>query len=111
MPYNASVWSNKTSTKVQSCGASAEVEKLERVQQAVDFMSDYNIPIALHTDVLRWVRFYHGHQAQNVKKKDLLAQLPGAIQRQMVSCIFGEVCLRVCGTHDVQTHVPTDSYT
>ena len=50
-------------------------------------------------------------QAQNVKKKDLLAQLPGAIQRQMVFCIFGEVCLRVCGAHDVQTHVPTDSYT
>ena len=69
------------------------------------------LEIALHTDVLRWVRFYHGHQAQNVKKKDLLAQLPGAIQRQMVFCIFGEVCLRVCGAHDVQTHVPTDSYT
>ena len=32
--------------------AISETEKLERVQQAVDFMSDYDIPKELRTEVL-----------------------------------------------------------
>jgi len=47
----------------------AEVEKLEKVQHAVEFMQEHDVSPAVQAQVLSWTRFYHDHTAQNLRKK------------------------------------------
>ena len=54
----------------------SEMEKLENVQHAVDFMSEHDVPRHVQGQVLSWTRFFHEHNAHTLKKKALLLRLP-----------------------------------
>jgi len=85
--------------EINHASNSTELEKLAKVQHAVDFMCDFDVPNDVQMQVLQWTRFAHDHQSHNVKRKDLLQQLPPNIQRELVSAIYGEVrhvCISLC---------------
>ena len=67
----------------------AKLEELERLQHAVDFMGQHEVPRALQAQVLRWTRFQHTHASKTAQDRNLLSKLSPALQQEMVSCIFG----------------------
>lgn len=73
----------------------ATVQKLERVQTAVDFLTEHSVPPNLRTKVLRWTRFFHAEGSDNTRAKNFMDQLPSGLQADLVSHIFGKVVRHV----------------
>ena len=71
------------------------MQKLERVQTAVDFLTEHSVPPNLRTKVLRWTRFFHAEGSDNARTKYFMDQLPSSLQSDLVSHIFGKVVRHV----------------
>ena len=56
---------------------------------------------------MRWTRFHHTHVVHSLRESSLLQQLPVAIQRDLVDCIFGDTLNRV-PFFDMLSHVDKD---
>ena len=48
--------------EINRASSMTELEKLEKVQHAVDFMCDHEVPNHIQKQVLQWTRFSHDHQ-------------------------------------------------
>ena len=71
------------------------IEKMERVQAALDFTKMHKVPTPLMNEVLRWTRFCHQHTAVDLKNKTFLDTLPMELKRKIVTNIFGEPLSKV----------------
>ena len=59
------------------------MEKLEMVQNVVDFMCENDVAPALQSQIISWTRFYHEHSHTNLRKKEMLRKLPLNLQREL----------------------------
>eukprot|EP00802_Teleaulax_amphioxeia_P010134 Tamp_10159.p1 GENE.Tamp_10159~~Tamp_10159.p1 ORF type:complete len:600 (+),score=124.83 Tamp_10159:229-2028(+) len=71
------------------------VEKLEKSQQAVELMSNYDVPRSVQMAVLEWIRFHHTHVGNTAREKALLTKMPSSLQQRLILCIFGDTLLRI----------------
>ena len=71
------------------------IEKMERVQAALDFTKMHKVPTPLMNEVLRWTRFCHQHTAVDLRNKSFLDTLPMELKRKIVTNIFGESLSKV----------------
>jgi len=72
-----------------------EIEQMEVVQAAVDFMAGHDVPKCLSRQVLNWTRFFHTHSKGNMRKSEFLHSLPTVLQSELVELIFGETLRKV----------------
>jgi len=72
-----------------------ELEKMDRVQAALDFSHAHKVPKYLMNQVLKWTRFHHDHSSGDLRKKDFLDHLPMSLKRSLVTVIFGEALSKV----------------
>jgi hypothetical protein len=72
-----------------------EIEKMERVQAALDFSRTHQVPRNIMSEVLRWTRFRHRHSSGDLKKKDFLDSLPMTLKRKLVLVIFGDALQKI----------------
>jgi len=93
----AFIWGNLLAQlgELHASASARSQEKMEQVQTTLEFLNDNDCPRTLRSQIIQWTRFHGEHTNLNIKKKQMILNLPENLQKGLVRHLYANAVTRV----------------